>query len=348
MLIARSYSECIDYLYSHNTFAFQDPSLVPNFLDSLLPHRRQRVVSFHLETALAPWERNGDRYRHLQRQQTYDYIVLHLGRVLEVLANQPTLFSVTFKPDLGWNFRSSTFVYSHTFIPIFTHALNKLKTSKRTVLVWPEDPRTYIDRPIINHSGFWGGSEHLPDESSRTFELRRIPWQSPAILITFFIPFDIRCLHCTKYTLIRRTTKGFAEVSFHTLDLSSPPPETRCSVSEVLTRYWTFHSFCGGWIEFQYHGARKEWSVTQGAQRISREKAERHLADLEHRGERGYYPEMGNPHERLTGVVEMDVVAKTSLQRWGPVDWDLVQSRGTIDSATKDAYYQNVGWTSGM
>ena len=267
-----------------------------------------------------------------------------MSRVLEVLAQQPTLFSVTVKPDLGWDFRASAFPYSHNFIHVFTHALNEMKTSKRTVLIWPEDPDTHIDRRIVIDSRFWGRDEYLPHESLRSLKLRRTPWQSPAVLITFFVPFDVRCLHCKKYTLIRCTTKGFAEVSLHTLDLSSPPPETRCSVPGVLTRYWTFHSFCGGWIEFQYHGARKEWSVTQGAQRISKEEAERHLADLEKRGERTIYPEMGNPHERLTGILERDLVGSTSLQTWGG-EWFQSHWLRTVDSATRDAYYQNVGWT---
>ena len=90
-------------------------------------------------------------------------------------------------------------------------------------------------------------------------------------------------------------------------------------------------------MEFQYHGKKEEWSVTQGARRISAEEADRHVA--EHPGR---YPMMENPHERLRGLVARDVVAETDTSRFSmDIRYGLTSS---IDKPTKEAYYRNVGW----
>ncbi|KAF1969540.1 hypothetical protein BU23DRAFT_601496 [Bimuria novae-zelandiae CBS 107.79] len=333
------YSECIDILYSHNTFAFDDPALVSSFLTSLLPRRRKLVASFHLAPAVGP-RCSGYNFRHFYNvayQPSQDHTIHHLGYVLNVIAQQPRLHSVTITPKLGLAFEAKGDAPLHTFMKNFTHALNKIEASKPIALAWPEDPGARIAPFTQNLSEHWGRDQYLPPQDQRNFAIRTMPWQSSTEFMAFFIPFDVQCLHCASYTLIRRATKGFAEVSYHTLALDFYIPNST-TISDVLMRYWTFHGSCGGWIEFQYHGGRKKWSVAQGAQRVSEEETDRHVKEHEDR-----YPKMENPHERLMGMSVRDVVAKPSPPRAYP--WNLTtMTHKAIDEPTREAYYRNVGW----
>lgn len=131
-------------------------------------------------------------------------------------------------------------------------------------------------------------------------------------LMTFFIPFHVQCLHCDAPTIIRRATKGFAQVSDiereEEFRLAPPPRGEQSNASEtnavassawvpVRKRYCTFHPACGGWIEFQCDVRTSEWSVVFGAREISEEEAAAHL---EEHGER--YAPMKTREEMVEGV----------------------------------------------
>lgn len=329
-------------MYSHNTFAFDDSALLCAFLGTLLPSRARLITSFHLVPVFSrDWDRSTQRGMFVP-SQPHIASIHHLSRSLDVLEQHPKIHSLSVTPKLRMDFTS---MCSDPQLPPymreFVHALNVLKTSRPITLAWPEDPTSrgsYTPTHMSIPSGYWGREMHLPSEDSRNLQLREMPWQSPTVLVAFFTPFDVQCLHCAAYTIIRRATKGRAEVSFLPLSLSPAPPEG-VTLSGVLMRYWTFHVFCGGWIEFQYHGERREWSVSQGARRISAEAADRHLAEEGRR-----YPPAENPHERLRGVVVRNLLGVPGMGEW----WT---GRGgearIIDEPTREAYYQNVGWGRG-
>ena len=271
--------------------------------------------------------------------QSSSHVIEHLGRTLTLLMQQPALHSLTVTPKLAWDLKATGYDTLIHYVPVFTRALNEMRTSSGIVLAWPENAEAYLSQDRLRQGGYWGRDEFLPDASSLSLQIRRIPWQSPTVTMSFFFPFDVRCLHCDTFTIIRRTTGGLAEASFHMIDLSSPDPTlmSRCDESEVVTRYWTFHSFCGGWIEFQYHGARKEWSVTQGAQRITAGEADRHIAEA-----KGRYPALGNPHEKLAHLTVRNFVKATPLHRDDWTSW--YDMRQGIDEPVREAFFRNAGW----
>ncbi|KAJ4295176.1 hypothetical protein N0V90_007186 [Kalmusia sp. IMI 367209] len=347
------YSECIDFLYSLNTFAFDDPALLDLFLNSLLPQRSRLISQFHFTPVFG---REGSDLGHDRlvrlNEPSVSQTINHLGYALNRLAQQPTLHSLSITPKLLRDFKATGDGFLRRFVWQFTRSLNKMHASTPITLAWPEDPAMWTPaQPTL--VGYWGRDENLPREEERNFELRSIPWQSPTVLMTFFVPFDVQCFHCNpyttfdrpthlncrNYTIIRRTTKGFAEVSFLSTDFSPSPPSPG-TTTRVITRYWTFHTFCGGWIEFQYHETKKEWSVTQGGQRISKDEADRHVAQ---EGE-GMYPHMENGHERLQGVSVRDLVADLVPRGRAEVWFDRT---GFIDGPVRDAYYRNLEWNRG-
>ncbi|KAL5387842.1 hypothetical protein DPSP01_003240 [Paraphaeosphaeria sporulosa] len=336
------YSECIDFLYSQNTFAFDDPDLLPDFLGSLLPSRARLVTSFHLAPVFArDWAGSNHRDYFITKQPPIAS-VQSLNRFLDVLEQHPTIrsLSITPKPRLDFIATCDNLDVARHILK-FTNTLNLVKTTKPITLAWPEEPIPsvwYTSTHMSIPPGYWGREKYLPDEDSRKIKLREMPWQSPTVLMAFLIPFDVQCLHCASPTIIRRATRGFAEASFLPLSLSPSPPEN-ATLSCVLMRYWTYHVFCGGWIEFQYHGEREEWSVSQGAQTISKAEADRHLAGKE--GLERRYPPLDNPHERLRGITVRDMIRQTSQDQWSSRRWGTSR---VIDEPMRDAYYQNVGW----
>jgi hypothetical protein len=317
--------------------------LAKYFLGSLLRCRARLIKSFHLAPVFArEWSHTGSGHLAIAHQPSVPDTICHLAYVLNRLRIHPEVRSLTITPKLELNFTSACDASVCNFVSIFTHGLSLLGTSTPITLAWPEDPATYTPPFIVRTTtNYWGQAANLPPEGSRNFEIREMPWQSPTDLLGFFTPFDVQCLHCASYTIIRRATKGCAEVSFLPLSMDSIPPETT-TISRVLVRYWTFHVFCGGWIEFQYHGERKEWSVTQGAQRISAEEADRHLVGKE--GLERQYPPVENAHERLRGIAVKDVAGESPPRRWSYVG---SRSSTVIDEPTREAYYRNVGWGRG-
>lgn len=340
ILMRRRYSESISFLYTHNTFAFDDPSLLSPFLTSLLPQRARLIANVHLAPRFAKeWHDVGRGKLTIATQPSIGKTMSHLNGALDTLARQPTLHSLSVTPKLRLDFRATGREAICDFVPIFLEALNDMKARSPIGLAWPGDPMQ-TSTFISGIQEYWGRDANLPEEEERTFELREIPYQYPTMLTAFFVPFDVQCLHCTCYTILRRATKGCAEVSVLPLS-SSPAPPTEPSPSSVLTRYWTFHVACGGWIEFQYHGRRREWSVPQGARRVSREEADAHVAEMERSGKG--YPAMENPHERLRGITVRSFMAK-GAGRYSGTTWGGWGSAQVMDEPTKEAYYRNVGW----
>lgn len=342
MLTSKRYSECIDFLYSHNTFSFDDPAWFYAWMRFLLPCRVRLITSLHLAPVFAHEENNTRKPQLFIQKQPSPTDVDHYQRYLEpafkFLEPHPTRYRLLVTPKPRLNFTTNCDLLVGNFVPKFVYELNRLQTAMIT-LAWPEDPAIYAPTAVV-HTSYWGREASLPPEEDRKFELKEMPWQSPTALLAFFIPFDVQCLHCVDYTIIRRTTRGCAEVSFLPLSLSTIPRENPM-LPDVLMRYWTYHVFCGGWIEFQYHGRRKEWSVTQGAKRIPKEDADRHLASRE--GLERQYPALGNPHERLKGITATYVVGGSGPGRWSLSQWQGIGM--IIDEPTRETYYRNVGWT---
>ncbi|KAJ4360618.1 uncharacterized protein N0V89_001184 [Didymosphaeria variabile] len=339
MLISKRYSECIHFLYSHNTFAFDDPAWFYAWTRFLIPRRVRLITSIHLTPVFArEWSDTG-KGRLFIRKQPDPTDAIHYHQYLEsAFTILETKYFLSITPKLRLDFTTRCDLIVGNFVPKFVYELNRLQTATIT-LAWPEDPATYAPAAVA-HTSYWGREATLPSEEDRKFELKEIPWQSPTVLMAFFIPFDVQCVHCADYTIIRRATRACAEVSFLPLSLSTMPPENP-TLPDFLMRYWTHHVFCGGWIEFQYHGERKEWSVTQGAQRIPEEDADRHLASKD--GLERHYPVLGNPHERLKGITASYVVGGLAPGRWSVTHWHGIGMM--IDEPTRGAYYRNVGWT---
>ena len=165
------------------------------------------------------------------------------------------------------------------------------------------------------------------------FEWRSdLVYQDPFTLSAFLIPFDVQCLHCSHFTILRKGARGYAEILL--TRIGPHPVGNHQLAAPALTRYWTFHTLCGGWIEFQYDWLDEEWSVTQGARQINDEDAQSHLAE---HGSR--YPEMGTVQERMKGLRVRDHPIV-----WQPsYSWE--SSMTTIDLPNMATLFRNGRWT---
>lgn len=311
-----------------------------DFLGFLLPSRNCCITSFHLTPVFAhEWDGHNQRNVYIRKQPAVPS-VHHLRRLRDVLQQHPTIHSLSITPQLRLDFIAACeddelLRYMRDFLL----ALNSLKTSTPITLAWPEDPNPHASwhARMYPPSGHWGRQIYLPAEDARNFQLRDFPWQMSTMFMCFFVPFDVQCLHCANYTILRRATKGLAEVSCTSLDRSTTSPQNP-SLSGVLMRYWTLHTLCSGWIEFQYDGARKAWSVPQGARRISPREADAHLKSES--GLAQCYPPLENPHERLRGVGVKSVFELRAMAPWSMGRWET----GFVDEPVRDAFYASVGW----
>jgi len=312
------YSECIDVVYMLNTFAFDEAPTMHTFLTHLLPYRKYLIAHIHL----APNFGN-DTYDIQLRGRTFSATYTppanetHLWRLPNLRSLTVTPSRDRIKPDPCGSQRLLD------SIRFFVDEIATTKVDGPFTLAWPEDEGAY--RSHFSR-GWWGRDDYLPP--TRNFELRRIPPRSSVELLAFFFPFHVQCLHCASYTIIRKATKGFAEACYYKCKAGDLIP-TR--VGQTLARYWTFHSYCGGWIELEYDYKSKVWCVTQGARVVDNEEAEAHLAES---GDR--YPRVvESAHEMLQGLENKTMTT-----------WNAGQANGrALDSPTRESFYRYAGWS---
>ncbi|KAF2110739.1 hypothetical protein BDV96DRAFT_199100 [Lophiotrema nucula] len=320
------YSEAIEYLYSLNTFSFDDFTLLPIFLSMLLPQRRKLIASLHVSWDFTEGRPSTPREFHRIYEprndpgQTWSPFFYALNGI-------PSLRNLAVTRNFVLSHRS---VLSQDLVRLFLELLNNVNISGRfrVTIPWPEGIAV-ANHVFITYS--WTANDDLLPEDLK-FTIKRMPPQYSSVeLLSFFLPFNIRCLHCLEPRIIRKAVKGFAEAVLYRADtghLQSPPWPLSAPMKSV---YWTFHAHCGGWIEFQYDWNEKSWIVTQGARRVNDQEAERMIAESG-----GTYAAMENPHENLHGV---QVKAH-------PMETNSPSTTGrAIDIPTKEAYYRNFGWT---
>jgi hypothetical protein len=315
MLTHDSYSECIDLVYMLNTFAFDEAPTMHLFLTHLLPYRKYLIAHMHL----APYFGNDSYSSHLAFSDIYTPSSndTHLWRLPNLRSLSVTPGRARINPD---PYGSQRMLDSIRF---FVEELSTIKVDGPFTLTWPQDQGT---PHTILPPGWWGRDEYLP--ATRNFDVRRVPPRAHTDLMAFFFPLHVQCLHCTSYTMIRRTTKGFAEACYYKREGGDLVP-TR--VGPTLARYWTFHTYCGGWIELEYDYGSRTWCVTQGARAIGDEEAEAHLAAAS----RDRYPQVvASAHEMLQGL-------HNKLR----TTWNAGQAhRSALDSPTRETFYRNAGW----
>lgn len=222
----------------------------------------------------------------------------------------------------------------------------ELRGGGRVILSWRDN--LGMAQMLYDHQGHldtcWEASEWLP--SPTQVSLRKFDYRPKTRLMTFFIPMNVLCLHCKSQTIIRKTTKGLAEVSVVERDVSyleyaSTPSTSRESLAGIpetpqftetwtpkRKRYCTFHAACGGWIEFMHDARERKWSVTAGAKAIGEEEVKKHLAK---HGKR--YSSLKPRHEMVEGV---EVVRSYD---W---DWQSYGESGSVmDEETWDALFEH-------
>lgn len=88
VLTCRRYTECINFLYSHNTFVFDDLELIPMFLNSVLYQRSRCITSFYLTPTLNEPPIAGGFARRYEPLPTQS---VHLVPTINRIAHQPSL-----------------------------------------------------------------------------------------------------------------------------------------------------------------------------------------------------------------------------------------------------------------
>ncbi|KAF2465612.1 uncharacterized protein BDR25DRAFT_85496 [Lindgomyces ingoldianus] len=320
MTCRQIYSEAINFLYSLNTFSFDEVDVVIAFFATLLPHRKNLTTSFHFTcnfTQVGPirnvyFEPRNDRAGNWRR-------------ACDFLKKLPFLHSLTISPSFLCMIQSSV---PTSKLQDYFDMLGEVRVHSpiRFVLPWAETLDAWLHPPRV------AGNRALSPTDRFKFM-----WPTPtdnAEWLGFFVPFHVQCLHCNSYTIIRKATRGIAQVILTREGPYLTPvqfPRQPPLSNPKLSRYWTFHSYCRGWMEFQYDWVEEKWSVTQGARRITDEEAELHLAE-----ERNRYPELKQPHERLQGLSVRPHPLERTTHSYNDKH---------IDIPTKQAYYRNVGWT---
>ncbi|ORX95150.1 hypothetical protein BCR34DRAFT_200571 [Clohesyomyces aquaticus] len=307
------YSETVDVLYSQNTFSFDESDLFGAFIASILPKRKNLLTSLHFV-----WSHSASGLgRNLYFEPRNDDGKLSRD-CLEVINSLPSVGSLTITPSFACAAMGAMW---HTRRLTWIHILRSAQ----------------LECPIQVTIPWASGQDHPNKDayiqelfSDGRFHLRQSTPTDHAEWLSFFIPFNVQCLHCDTYTIIRKATRGVAQVILTRKEpywQHSPYPASE----PKLTRYWTFHSYCRGWMEFQYDWDTKTWSVTQGAKKITDDEAETHLAKEGFR-----YPSLVQPHERLH---PLSVKPNSTRSTWSSFDINHV------DLPTKEMYYRNVGWT---
>lgn len=324
-----SYSETIEFLYVLNTFSFDEFDTLLLFLDNLLPHRRQLISSIHFSydfiprVSAWPWRQTG-QFAQIYKPKydtpnTWD-------DCCTILNSLPSLQSLVVTTPLfkynPWNL-GETVVGN---VGDFVHSLNGVHVRGHFSLAWQDLPFGF------QYGQSWWNLNEDDNALRKNFEIRKIMKHDNLELLTFFVPFNVRCLHCPTPSIIRKGSRGFAEAIMRGVSSPiSPPHRMEPLTDPETTRYWTFHTGCGGWIEFQYEWGKRRWSVTQGAQEITDEEADVHF-----KANKGWKLEDESAHERLQGLT---IKSHPSI---GAYSTDI--SGRAIDAPTRDLIYQWAGW----
>ncbi|KAF2735276.1 hypothetical protein EJ04DRAFT_511840 [Polyplosphaeria fusca] len=328
------YSETIDKLYALNTFSFDRYGVLEDFFPTLLPHRRDLVASVNFSWNFntgVPDPRFSSSTRFCQLYQPNNNSIEAWASCITILNALPGLRSLTVTPA----FAAAATAYRHSrYINPFLEVLNSSTAENLHVTIpWKVTPLPVfpgLQSLAVPYLALESMDSVLPKTSRFTIERKGFT-RGQLELLAFFIPFHIQCLHCRTYTIIRKSTKTFAESVTYFDKACLSRPGQPCFSSK--STYWTFHTHCRGWIEFQYDWRDEEWSVTQGAREVIDEEAEAHLLEYSER-----YPKQENRHERLYGLNLRD----TAVRGWGESFTGKV-----LDVPTKERYYMNMGWRPG-
>ncbi|KAF2812495.1 uncharacterized protein BDZ99DRAFT_569164 [Mytilinidion resinicola] len=221
------YSETVDILYSHNTFSFDDLDALNWFGLTTLPRRRELITKLHFEYELV---KTAQIFQpQLPPNDTKTWI--DACNVLASMTNLQELRIIVNSPS-GY---SANNVFP--LFPEFLEPLSHLSIAGRfdVYVPWP------ANHPAENRL--------VPAEAS--FEIKRLDEDMSLRRADFVIPFTVQCLHCEEYTEIKKSVVGSAIRT----------------ESDGTTQFWTFHTYCGGWIAFT-SASRGEYAVLQGAKRV--------------------------------------------------------------------------------
>ncbi|KAF2193748.1 hypothetical protein K469DRAFT_745230 [Zopfia rhizophila CBS 207.26] len=320
------YSETINFLYSHNTFSFDDFNVLIIFTSNILPHRLKLVSSIHISWCFTrndrPYAFNSRSFVRIPSPPNDNLETWQ--KCCRILDTLPSLKSLKITPSLPYDRPSGR---DFDLIQTFLSKLNDVYVDGpfEVSIPWPDKTHIWVPARWSNNNRI------LPWPQNPNFELRTASFHDKLEFLAFFFPFHVQCLHCSSYTIIRKSTPGFAESILTRIEYPTIFNNNTATTEPVTTRYWTFHGYCQGWIEFQYDWVREKWSVVQGAQEIGDEEAERHLAENEKR-----YPELESAHERLQGLT---IKSHPTYSAYGDT------SGKAIDVPSKTAFYRNVGWS---
>ncbi|OCK84925.1 hypothetical protein K432DRAFT_439645 [Lepidopterella palustris CBS 459.81] len=245
------YSEAINILYSTNTFAFDDIDALLWFGSTVLPQRLSLVTSLHFDWVFLRSFLTRTEARPPNDKPTWE-------NACEVLA------SMTKLRNLKVNIKMQSSYGPPQFNPLYPEFLDPLCSvhvngNFEVYVPWPEDHLMEI--------------QTVPRDAP--FQIRRLPAKSPVNRVDFVIPFTVQCLHCQDYTTIKKGVEGYAD--------------QMQSEDETAVILWTFHTFCGGWIEFTLDKWNGQYSVTQGATRVPEQDLS--LPGLDKREDRRLLPE---------------------------------------------------------
>ncbi|KAF2493187.1 hypothetical protein BU16DRAFT_563365 [Lophium mytilinum] len=225
------YSETIDILYSHNTFSFDDLDALNWFGLTTLPHRRELITTLHFKYELVK------SFQTVQPQLPPNDTKTWID-ACNVLASMSNLQELRIVVESHFGYSANNVF---PLFPEFLDYLCDLSVAGRfdVHVPWPRDhPAEYKLVP-----------------AKAPFEVKRFDKGDLRLddlrLQDFAIPFTVQCLHCEEYTEIKKSTIGSA----------------MRTESDGTTEFWTYHTYCGGWIAFT-SASRGDYAVLQGAKRV--------------------------------------------------------------------------------
>lgn len=314
-LCAISYSETIDLLYDLNTFSFDEADTLLLFFETLLPHRRNLISSLHLTPNLNTYRSRPQSKILAELYEPPRSTLTSWAKAVQVLNMQANLRSLAVIPVLSF-LGQGGWPQGSVILNCF-RVLNEARVDGKFTFTFPDDPSGTLLSSEPRLRGPW---------AFEVLELTR----GPAFqLMCFLVPFNVQCLHCSSYVIIRKATKGFCEATLIRAE-SDFSFGADADGQPKLGFYWTFHSYCGGWMEFQYDWGMREWSVTQGGRELSEREAAKHLAEHGRK-----YPVLESAHERYN---------RLAVKTWSGANGSWHHSGRTIDEPMRKAFYRNVGW----
>ncbi|KAF2021074.1 hypothetical protein BU24DRAFT_14337 [Aaosphaeria arxii CBS 175.79] len=315
------YSESINFLYSSNTFSFDEFSTLIDFFPTLIPKRRALISSVHMLIDFAPScsSQRLSPFAHIYTP--HNDSLADWQQCTAILKSLPALTNVTITSPFFW-IRNMHLHRSRpaTWIQDFFTLLNEVRVHGQVSLVWP---------PVPNATYVGDVNSLLP--ANHSFKLYPSIYHDGCELLAFILPLHVACLHCEPHSIIRKMTKGLAE-SRTDYRIDNESATNPIQLDPWRSRYWTFHASCRGWIEFEYDWEEKRWSVTQGAKELTDDEANAHMAET---------GQVGQNLESMHGIMQ-GLWVKSSIMNHAAIGDTTGKA---LDIPTKEAFYRNAGWT---